>query len=277
MARERAGEQVDDEPRSSKHRGHGRSDDEDEKAYYEDEKPSRRKKSHHKTEEESEDEDEDEAEERPRRNNKQLAVREKSKKSKSRGKEVARKKRQVTSSEDSSSESSEEEAPRKKSKSKKSKSRKAEMVMMEKYVVVSREDVDAVFVHMLVGELGHLPGKIAEWIEQDLLRYDVTNGEYNIDLMFEAGVLPRADRKKWESWVKKAKNSPERQRILHCSVHTGEASVMMGPSMRTMGPSMRTTVRTRAQSSFGMAPRDSYVYCGHCDDYHYPDEPCGYF
>ncbi|KAL9000987.1 MAG: hypothetical protein Q9169_000471 [Polycauliona sp. 2 TL-2023] len=278
MVRAQAYDAGDAEPRRRRDWDHDDSDGDEEPAYdYQD--PPRRSKSHQKTggrhaaqeqEDEDDEDDEEESDERPRRNNKQLAVRQKSRKSKSSGKQVARKKRQE--SENSSSESSEEEVKRKKEKKKKrqSKSHDEETITRAKWEVVDNSEVDRDFVQILVEELGHHPQKIHEWIGADYLRRHTETGEYNIDLMFDEGVLAPKDKKKWESYVKKAQNDPRRKRKLYNTKKTGETVIgrpsMMAPSMMGMH-SMGTSMRPRGGHSY---------YDPRCDDCYYVGDACGY-
>ncbi|KAL8759144.1 MAG: hypothetical protein Q9199_000964 [Rusavskia elegans] len=288
MGRARAHDSDEDEPRSSRHRGRGDSGDEDQPEYDYEKRPRRGKSDKHSrardaSADEQEEEDEEDSEEDSRRHKKQLVVREKSKKAKSSRKRVARKKRDDSS--DSSAESSEEETKRekekKKEKKRKSKSHNDEIIKISKWEDVHRDEVDRDFVNMLSEELGHHIMKIYEWIEQNLLRRHTQTGEYNIDLMFERGVLGRVDKEKRESYVKKAQGNPQRKRVLYSSVKTGEVVFdamgtsmhTVGPSMHPMGPSMRPTGRRGDSDGWGIHI-DFHPRCPDCRRF---GAPCGLY
>lgn len=289
MGRARAHDSDEDEPRSSRHRGRGDSEDEDQPEYDYEKRPRRGKSDKHSrardaSADEQDEEDEEDSEEDSRRHKKQLVVREKSKKAKSSRKQVARKKRDDSS--DSSAESSEEETKREKEKKQRKKRMSKshdddEIIKISKWEDVHRDEVDRDFVNMLSEELGHHTMKIYEWIEQDLLRRHTQTGEYNIDLMFERGVLGRVDKEKWESYVKKAQGNPHRKRVLYSSVKTGEVVFdamgtsmhTMGASMHPMGPSMRPTGRRGDSDGWGI----HIDFDPRCPDCRRFGAPCGLY
>ncbi|CAL8582876.1 hypothetical protein XPA_008518 [Xanthoria parietina] len=214
MVRERPQDSEEDKPRGSRHRRRDDFEDEDQPEYDYEKRPKRgksEKKSGARVA--SDDEPDEEGAEDPRYQQ-QLVVREKPKKAKSSRKQIAPKKRDGSS--ESSTEASEEEPKREKEKEKrKSKFAEDETIMVPKWEVVHPGEVDEDFVDRLVGVLGHHPHKIEGWIEENLLRRHTQTGEYNIDLMFEQGVLARADKKKWESYLKKAPKNPQLSQALY--------------------------------------------------------------
>ncbi|KAL8850599.1 MAG: hypothetical protein Q9221_004469 [Calogaya cf. arnoldii] len=280
MARARAHESDKDEPR---HRGRDGSDDEDQPEYDYEQRPRRDRESRARepSEDKEPEEDEEDSDEVAHRHKKQLVVRKKSKKGKSSGKEITRKKRH--DSDDSSSESSEEETKRDKKKGKRKKSKSTshddddeDTLKISKWEHVHRDEVDADFMEVFTGTLGVHPGKFYNWVEQDLLRRHTQTGEYNVDLMFERGVLAREDKKAWESFVRKVQNNPQRKRILYSTMKTGEVvfTDAMGPSTRPMG-------RRGDYDDFGRDSGPGMMghadYNRRCHDCRYYGGPCGFF
>ncbi|KAI4219952.1 MAG: hypothetical protein LQ349_008211, partial [Xanthoria aureola] len=216
----------------------------------------------------AEDDEPDEEGAEDSRHEQQLVLREKSKKAKSSRKQFAPKKRDGSS--DSSTEASEEEPKREKEKEKrkkrKSKFDEDETIMVRKWEVVHPDEVDEDFVDRLVGVLGHHPLKIHGWIEENLLRRHTQTGEYDIDLMFERGVLARADKKKWEGYLKKAQRNPQLSQALY---NLFKARRVVFDAMRV---SMGST--GRRGDSAGFVPHLNVNYDPRCPDCRACGESC---
>ncbi|KAL8658277.1 MAG: hypothetical protein Q9226_001124 [Calogaya cf. arnoldii] len=281
MARARAHESDEDEPR---HRGRDSSDDEDQPEYDYEQRPRRGKsdrksRAREPSDDEEPEEDEEDSDEESHRHKKQLVVRKKSKKGKSSDKEIAREKRH--DSDDSSFESSEEETKREKKKGKRKKSKSKshddeDTLKISKWEYVHRDEVDADFLDTFTETLGVHPGKFYNWVEQDLLRRHTQTGEYNVDLMFERGVLAREDKKAWEGFVRKAQNNPQRKRILYSTMKTGELVYT-----EAIGPSMRHMERRGDYDDFGMDSGPGLMghadYNRRCHDCRHFGGACGFF
>ncbi|KAL8986328.1 MAG: hypothetical protein Q9205_000214 [Flavoplaca limonia] len=254
MARAQAQVSDAEDHYSSRHRGRDGSED-DEQPEYEHEKRPGRGKSHQKSRAREpsyvEDEEEDE-EDSDDRHKKQIVVRQKSKKGKSSGKQVARRK-QRDSDESSSESSSDEEAKRKEKERKKKQKKKS------KKKSKARDDDDDDDEETI---------KISKW--EPIHRTET--GEYNIDLLFEKGVLGSQEKDTWDRVVKKCKGSPSLKRCLYSSTKTGEMGIVkrhnpnMGLSMRSMGASVHPTNREA-----------HYAFHPGCPDCNYFNDGCGYY
>ena len=289
MARAQAPGSDADDHYGSRHRGRDGSEDDDQPVYDNEKRPGRGK-SHQKSRAREpsyvEDEEEDE-EDSDDRHKKQIVVRQKSKKGKSSGKEVARRK-QRDSDESSSESSSDEEAKRKekerKKKKEKRKSKKKskarddddddeETIKISKWEPIHRTEVDRDFIELISCELQHGIPKIFDWIENDYFRRHTQTGEYNIDLLFEKGVLGSQEKDTWDRVVKKCKGSAYLKRSLYSSTKTGEVVAQkgynnpsMGLSMRSMGASVHPTDREA-----------HYAFHPGCPACNYYNDGCGYY
>ncbi|KAL8875893.1 MAG: hypothetical protein Q9198_005812 [Flavoplaca austrocitrina] len=288
MARAQAQVSDADDHYSSRHRGRDGSEDDDQPEYEHEKRPGRGK-SHQtfRAREPSyvEDEEEDE-EDSDDRHKKQMVVRQKSKKGKSSGKEVARRK-QRDSDESSSESSSDEEAKRKEKERKKKKKKKSkkkskardddddddeETIKINKWEPIHRTEVDFDFIRLISSELQHGIPKIFDWIENDYFRRHTKTGEYNIDLLFEKGVLGSLEKDKWNGVIKKYKGSSSLKRCLYSSTKTGEVGIVkgytpnMGLSMRSMGASVHPTDREA-----------HYAFHPGCPACNYYNDGCGYY
>ncbi|KAL8892671.1 MAG: hypothetical protein Q9215_000420 [Flavoplaca cf. flavocitrina] len=288
MARAQAQVSDADDHYSSRHRGRDGSEDDDQPEYEHEKRPGRGKS--HQTSRarepsyvEDEEEDEEDSDDRHK---KQMVVRQKSKKGKSSGKEVARRK-QRDSDESSSESSSDEEAKRKEKERKKKKKKKSkkkskardddddddeETIKINKWEPIHRTEVDFDFIRLISSELQHGIPKIFDWIENDYFRRHTQTGEYNIDLLFEKGVLGSLEKDKWNGVIKKYKGSSSLKRCLYSSTKTGEVGIVkgytpnMGLSMRSMGASVHPTDREA-----------HYAFHPGCPACNYYNDGCGYY
>ncbi|KAI4279445.1 MAG: hypothetical protein LQ337_000256 [Flavoplaca oasis] len=284
MARAQAQDSDADDHYSSRHRGRDGSED-DEQPVYDYEKRPGRGQSHQKSRAREpsyvEDEEEDE-EDSDDRHKKQMVIRQKSKKGKSSGKELARRKHRDSDESSSDSSSSDEEAKRKeKERKKKKKSKKKskagddddeETIKISKWELIHRSEVDRDFIELIADELQHGIPKILDWIENDYFRRHTQTGEYNIDLLFEKGVLGSQEKDQWNRVIKKCKGSPHLKRSLYSSTKTGDVGIKKG-----YNPNMGLSMRSMGASVHPLDREAHYAFHPGCPACNYFNDPCGYY